>query len=187
MPGPLQGTRVALLVAPKGTEHVEFDEPRKAVQGAGGEVLVLGLRPGSARTVDHDLEEAELVGIDGVVAEADVDAFDALIVPGGTVGADRLRADADAVRFVRAFFREAKPVAVICHGPWTLVEADVVRGRTLTSYPSLRTDVRNAGGEWEDREVVRDGTLVTSRSPDDLPAFCAALVEMIAETRRGEA
>ena len=183
MAKPLQGSRVALLVAPKGTEHVEFEEPRKAVVEAGGEVVVLGLTSGTANTVNHDLEPAETVTVDGTVAEASSEEFDALIVPGGTVGADKLRSDAEVAKLVRSFFRDGSVVAVICHGPWTLVEADVVRGRTLTSYPSLRTDIRNAGGEWEDREVVRDGNLITSRRPDDLPAFCVALVDALAEAR----
>ena len=185
MAGPLEGCKVALLVAPKGTEHVEFAKPREALRDAGADVTVLGLESGTARTVHHDLEPGEEVTVDGTIDEAIDDEYDALIVPGGTVGADKLRSDERVIKFVRAFFREGKPVGVICHGPWTLVEADVVRGRALTSYPSLRTDVLNAGGDWQDREVVRDANLVTSRKPDDLPAFCSTLIEVIAEARHG--
>lgn len=177
----LTGKHVAILVAPKGTEHVELAEPKAAVERAGGRVSVVGLRRGEATTVRHDLEAGETIAVDAAFAEVSADDFDAVVVPGGTVGADKLRFDGDAVAFVRGFFEQKKPVAAICHGPWVLVEADVVRGRTLTSYPSVQTDIRNAGGTWVDREVVVDQGLVTSRRPDDLPAFTAKLVEEIAE------
>ena len=180
MAGQLQGRKVALLLAPEGTEQPEFEQPRDAVEKAGGEVTVVGVASGEAQTVNSDLGPGDTFGIDRAFADVSADDFDALIVPGGTVGADKLRADADAVAFVKAFFDQAKPAGVICHGPWTLVEAGVVAGRTLTSYPSLQTDIRNAGGTWVDEEVVVDGNLVTSRSPHDLSAFCAAIVERFA-------
>lgn len=183
----LQDCRVALLVAPRGSEHVEFAEPKRAVEEAGAHVTVLGLSDGPARTVNGDLDPAEEVPVDRSIADASAEDFDALIVPGGTVGADKLRGEPRVARFVEAFFSHGKPVAAICHGPWTLVEADVVRGRRLTSYPSLQTDVRNAGGEWVDEEVVVDDGLVTSRRPDDLPAFCDTLVEVFAGSRIQEA
>ena len=177
----LSGKHVAILVAPKGTEHVELAEPKAAVERAGGRTSIVGQRRGDVATVRHDLEAGETVTVDATFAEASADDYDAVVVPGGTVGADKLRADADAVAFVRGFFEQEKPVAAICHGPWVLVEADVLRDRTVTSYPSLRTDVRNAGGTWVDREVQVDRGLVTSRRPDDLPAFTAKLVEEVAE------
>jgi protease I len=179
----LTGKHVAILVAPKGTEHVELAEPKAAVERAGGRVSVVGVRRGEATTVRHDLEKGETIAVDAAFSDVSADDFDAVVIPGGTVGADRLRLDEDAVGFVRGFFEQAKPVAAICHGPWLLVEADVVRGRTLTSYPSVRTDIRNAGGTWVDREVQVDQGLVTSRRPDDLPAFTAKLVEEVAEGR----
>lgn len=177
----LTGKHVAILVAPKGTEHVELAEPRAAVERAGGRVSIVGARRGEVKTVRNDLEPGDTVTVDEAYTDLTADDFDAVVVPGGTVGADRLRLDEDAVGFVRGFFEQRKPVAAICHGPWLLVEADVVRGRTLTSYPSLRTDVRNAGGTWVDREAQVDHGLVTSRRPDDLPAFTAILVEEVAE------
>ena len=179
----LTGKHVAILVAPKGTEHVEFAEPKAAVERAGGRVSVVSMRREEATTVRHDLEPGETVAVDAAFSEVSADDFDAVIVPGGTVGADKLRSNPEAVGFVRGFFEKGKPVASICHGPWVLVEADVVRGRTLTSYPSLQTDVRNAGGTWVDREVQVDQGLVTSRNPDDLPAFTKKLVEEVAEGR----
>ena len=179
----LSGKHVAILVAPKGTEHVELAAPKAAVEGAGGRVSIVGVRRGEATTVRHDLEAGETVAVDAAFSEVSADDFDAVVVPGGTVGADRLRLETDAVGFVHGFLERGKPVAAICHGPWLLVEADVVRGRTLTSYPSLQTDIRNAGGTWVDREVQVDQGLVTSRRPDDLPAFTAKLVEEVAEGR----
>jgi len=177
----LQGRKVAILIAPVGTEQVEFTEPKKAVEAEGATVEVIGLQAGEAQTMNADVNPGESFNAEKAVADVSPDDYDALIVPGGTVGADNLRGDAAAVAFVRGFFEQAKPVGVICHGPWTLVEADVVKGRTLTSYPTLQTDIRNAGGTWVDEEVCTDQGLVTSRNPDDLPAFCAKIVEEFAE------
>jgi protease I len=176
----LSGRKIAILLAPEGTEQAEFTEPRKAAEAAGAQIDVVGAETGSAQTVNHDLEPGESFTVDKTFDQVSADDYDAVIVPGGTVGADKLRGNGDAVAFVRGFFAAGKPAAVICHGPWTLVEADVVRGRTLTSYPTLATDIRNAGGTWVDQEVVADQGLVTSRNPDDLPAFCAKLVEEFA-------
>ena len=181
MANELQGRKVAILIAPAGTEQVEFTEPKKAVEGAGAAVDVISAEAGSVQAVNHDLEPGDTFTVDKAFSQASPDDYDALIVPGGTVGADKLRGTPEAVAFIRSFFEQGKPVGVICHGPWTLVEADVVRGRRLTSFPTLQTDVRNAGGEWVDEEVVTDQGLVTSRTPDDLPAFCAKLVEEFAE------
>jgi protease I len=186
MANELQGRRVAILLAPVGSEQAEFTEPKKAVEDAGAQVDVVGLQTGEAQTMNSDVNPGETFTVEKTFSEVSPGDYDALIVPGGTVGADTLRGNEEAVAFVRGFFEQEKPVGVICHGPWTLVEADVVRGRTLTSYPSLQTDIRNAGGEWVDEEVVTDQGLVTSRNPDDLPAFCSKLVEEIAEGKHAE-
>lgn len=181
MPNQLQDRRVALLVAPRGTEESEFTKPKTAVRDAGATVDVLSFETGEAHTVNGDLDPGNSYPVDTTFSDVTPDAYDAVIIPGGTVGADKLRGNRDAVRFVRGFFEQEKPVGAICHGPWVLVEADVLHGRTLTSYPSLQTDIRNAGGTWVDEEVVTDQGLVTSRNPDDLPAFCDKIVEEFAE------
>ena len=177
----LNGKRVALLIAPVGTEEVEFVKPREAVEQAGASVEVISFESGEAQTMNSDVDKGGTYSVDKVVTDVSADDYDAVIVPGGTVGADKLRGNADIASFVRSFFQQEKPVAAICHGPWVLVEADVVRDRKLTSFPTLQTDIRNAGGSWVDQEVVVDKGLVTSRNPNDLPAFCDKLVEEVAE------
>jgi protease I len=177
----LQGKKIAFL-ATDGVEQVEYTEPRAALEDAGAEVQLVSLEPGSIQGFKH-LDKGDTFQVDVAVAEADPDRYDALVLPGGVANPDFLRTNPDAVRFVRSFFEAGKPVGAICHGPWTLVEADVVRGRTLTSWPSLRTDLRNAGATWVDEEVHTDNGLVTSRKPDDIPAFNAKLIEEFAEGR----
>jgi protease I len=177
----LQGRKVAILAA-DGVEKVELEQPRAAIEDAGGKVEFLSLKTGEIQAREHDLDPAGEFRVDRAVADVGVDEFDALVLPGGTVNPDKLRLDQSAVAFVRDFVRSGKPVAAICHGPWTLVEADVVRGRTLTSYPSMRTDLRNAGATVVDQEICIDGNLITSRSPKDLPAFCQALTDQFATT-----
>jgi protease I len=175
----LQDKRVA-FVATDGVEQVELTEPWKAVEDEGGSPELISIEDGEIQGFNH-LDKADTFSVDRSAEEAKADDYDALVLPGGVANPDRLRTDANVVSFVRDFFEAGKPVAVICHGPWTIVEADVVRGRTLTSWPSLATDIRNAGGTWVDEEVHVDNGLVTSRKPDDLPAFCAKLVEEICE------
>ncbi|EME23065.1 type 1 glutamine amidotransferase domain-containing protein [Rhodococcus triatomae] len=183
MTGKLQGRRVAFLVAPEGVEQVELTKPWEAVSEAGGSPTLVSTKPGRVQAFEH-LDRGDTFQVDEVVADSTVDGFDALVLPGGVANPDFLRADTAAVEFVRGFFDAGKPVAVICHGPWTLVEADVVRGRTVTSWPSLRTDLRNAGAQWIDESVVvcreAPSVLVSSRKPDDLPDFCGSLVEVFA-------
>jgi protease I len=181
MANTLQGKRIAILAA-DGVERVELETPREAVQDAGGETELLSLKAGEIQARNNDLESAGTFTVDRVVADASVNDYDALLLPGGTVNPDKLRIEETAVSFVRDFVGSGKPVATICHGPWTLVEAGVAKGRTLTSYPSLRTDLRNAGATVVDEEVVIDGNLISSRSPDDLPAFCNAIVDAFAQS-----
>ena len=182
----LSGKRIAFL-ATDGVEQVELTEPWRAVEEAGGQPELVSLETGEIQGFEH-LDKGRKFRVDRAVSDADAGDYDALVLPGGVANPDRLRMDEDAVDFVRSFVDSGKPVGVICHGPWTLVEADVVRGRTLTSFPSLRTDILNAGGEWVDEEVHVDDGIVSSRNPHDLPAFCAKVVEEIAEgvhTRAG--
>src|SRR3954468_190772 len=178
----LQDRRVAILAA-DGVERVELEQPREAVEGAGAQVDLLSIHDGEIAARNNDLEDAGTFEVDRLVADASVDDYDALLLPGGTVNPDKLRMDQDAVGFVREFFNSGKPVAAICHGPWTLLEAGVLPGRRITSFPSLRTDLRNAGAHVVDEQVVVDEGLVSSRSPDDLPAFCEKIVEEFAEGR----
>jgi protease I len=182
----LQGKKIAILLAPVGTEQAEFTEPKKAVEAEGATVDVVGIETGDAQTMNSDVNPGETFTVEKTFSEVSADEYDGLVIPGGTVGSDTLRAEQDAVEFIHSFFEQAKPVGVICHGPWTLVEAGVVSGRTLTSFPSLQTDILNAGCNWVDEEVVVDQGLVTSRNPDDLPAFCAKIVEEIAEGKHAE-
>ena len=177
----LQDKRVA-FVATDGVEQIELTEPWKAVEAEGGKPELISIESGEIQGFNH-LDKADKFSVDRSAEDATADDYDGLVLPGGVANPDRLRTDENVVRFVRAFFEAGKPVAVICQGPWTIVEADVVRGRTLTSWPSLKTDIRNAGGEWVDEEVHVDNGLVTSRKPDDLPAFCDKLVEEICEGR----
>jgi protease I len=177
MANELQGRRVAIL-ATDGVERVELEQPRQALDQAGASTTLLSIKRGEIAARRYDLEDAGTFVVDGLVSDASVDEYDALVLPGGTVNPDKLRIDENAVRFVRDFVGTGKPVAAICHGPWSLVEADVVRGRTLTAWPSVRTDLRNAGANVVDQEVVVDDQLVTSRKPDDLPAFCSTIVEL---------
>jgi protease I len=176
----LKGKRIAVLVANEGVEQVELTEPMEAVEAAGAEVHVLAPEEGQVQAFNH-LDKGERFGIDRAVGDADAGDYDGLVLPGGVANPDQLRTSEDAVEFIRAIFAAGKPVGVICHGPWSLIEAGVVEGRTLTSWPSLQTDLRNAGAEWVDEEVHTDSGLVSSRNPDDLPAFNAKIVEEFAE------
>jgi protease I len=176
----LDGKKVAFLVANEGVEQIELERPWEAVREAGAETELIAPEAGEVQAFEH-LEVADTFPVDRTVADADPDDYDALVLPGGVANPDILRTDGAAVAFTRSFFEAGKPVAAICHGPWTLVEAGVVEGRTLTSWPSLETDIRNAGGNWVDEEVHVDSGLVTSRKPDDLDAFCSKVVEEIGE------
>jgi protease I len=182
MAGKLEGKRIAIL-ATDGVEEAELTRPRDAVTDAGARTELISIKDGEIQAMNHDITPASKFPVDRTAADASAADYDALIMPGGTVNADRLRMDPDVQSFVREIFRAGKPVGVICHGPWTLIDAGVVEGRTLTSYPSLRTDLRNAGAKVVDEEVVTDQGLVSSRNPDDLDAFCPKIVEEFAEGR----
>ena len=175
----INGKTIAFLVAAEGIERVELTEPWAAVVEAGGSPVLLSPEKGEVQTFDH-LDRAETLPVDKAVKDADLADYDALVLPGGVANPDALRMDGDAVGFIRDFVGTGKPVAAICHAPWTLVEAGVLQGRTLTSWPSLRTDITNAGATWVDQQVVKDGNLITSRNPDDLPAFTKALLDALA-------
>jgi protease I len=175
----LDGRLVAIL-ATDGVERVELERPRQALEEAGARTVLVSINSGEIQARAHDLVDAGTFAVDELVGEVSVDDYDALLLPGGTVNPDKLRMEPAAVQFVRSFVQSGKPVASICHGPWSFVEADVARGRRLTSWPSVRTDLRNAGAEVVDEQVVTDGNITTSRSPDDLPAFCERIVEEFA-------
>ncbi|MEP7064642.1 MAG: type 1 glutamine amidotransferase domain-containing protein [Gemmatimonadota bacterium] len=175
----LSGKRVAIL-ATDGVEQVELTEPRKALDDAGANTKVVSLKSGTIKGWNHT-EWGDEIPVDVALESANPEDFDALLLPGGVMNPDKLRADRNAVNFVRAFFEAGKPVAAICHGPWTLIEADVLRGRNVTSWPSLQTDLRNAGANWSDEQVVTDHGLVTSRKPDDIPAFNRKMIEEFSE------
>jgi protease I len=175
----LKGKRVAIVAADM-VERVELIEPRKALQEAGAETELISLEPGEIRTFNH-FDPADSEKVDKAVEEVDASDYDALMIPGGVGNPDQLRGDENMVAFVRDFFEQGKPVAAICHAPWVLIDAGVVRGRTVTSWPTVGTDLRNAGASWVDQEVVVDGGLVTSRKPDDIPAFNKKMIEEFAE------
>lgn len=181
MSNELQGRRIAFLAA-DGVERVEIEEPRDVLQRLGAETELLSLKIGEIQVRDHDLDPAGTFRVDRKVSDATVSDYDGLILPGGTVNPDKLRANESAVRFVRDFVDSGHLVAAICHGPWTLVEAGVTAGRKMTCYHSIRTDLRNAGARVLDEEVVIDGNLITSRSPRDLPAFCASIIKYLANS-----
>jgi protease I len=177
--GKLEGKRVAIVAADM-VERVELVEPRKALEEAGAETDLISIEPGEIRTFNH-FDPADTMKVDRIAEEVQASDYDALMIPGGVGNPDLLRGDENVVSFVRDFFEAGKPVAAICHGPWVLVEADVVRGRKVTSWPTLQTDIRNAGGDWVDQQVVVDQGLVTSRKPDDIPAFNDKMIEEFCE------
>lgn len=181
MTNELSGKRIA-FVAADGVEQIELTEPWDAVKGAGAEVHLLSVSSDAIQGFNH-LDKGDTFPVDKTVADADASDYDGLVLPGGVANPDFLRTDTDTVDFVRAFFEQHKPVSAICHAPWTLIEAGVLSGRTVTSWPSLQTDIRNAGATWVDEEVVVDEGLTTSRKPDDLKAFCAKTIEEFAEGR----
>jgi protease I len=186
MAGELNGKRIAFLVAQEGVEQVELTEPWKAVERAGATPELIAPEAGEVQAFEH-LDKASRFPVDKTIEQARPQDYDGLVLPGGVANPDKLRTEAAAIDFERRFFSEGKPAGVICHGPWTLVEADLVRGRRITSWPSLKTDICNAGGEWVDEAVVVDQGLVSSRNPDDLPAFCEKIVEEFAEGRHAVA
>ena len=180
----LQGKRVAIVAADM-VERVELIEPRQALENAGAQTELVSLKPGKIRSFDH-FDPADEIPVDKAVEEADASDYDALMIPGGVGNPDQLRGDENMVAFVRSFFDQGKPVAAICHAPWVLVEAGVVRDRTVTSWPTLQTDLRNAGAHWVDEQVVVDHGLVTSRKPDDIPAFNEKMIEEFCEGKHAE-
>ena len=182
MPATMQGYKVAVL-ATDGVEKVEITEPIKALEQAGADVKVIAPKPGQIQSYNHDTEAAEKIPVDADLASARPDQFDALLLPGGTTNPDHLRIIPQAVAFVKHFVDAQKPIAAICHGPWTLIEAGGVKDKRMTSWPSLHTDLRNAGANWVDEAFVRDGRLVTSRGPQDLQVFCPGVVELFSEAR----
>jgi protease I len=182
--GKLDGKKVAALFT-DGVEQVELEKPVDGLKGEGADVEYVTLEAGEVQAFNH-LDHGDKIRVDKAVADADASDYDALLLPGGVANPDFLRMDEDAVSFVRSFVEQAKPIGVICHGPWTLVEADVLKGRTITSWPSLRTDIRNAGGNWVDVEVVVDEGLVSSRNPDDIPAFTDKIIEEFCEGKHEE-
>ncbi len=184
MAGKLEGKRIAFLFT-EGAEQVEVEKPLQAVREAGAGTDIISLEKGEVEMWQH-FDKGEKITAEHAVSDVSASDYDGLVLPGGVANPDQLRTDEHAVRFVRDFFEQRKPVGVICHGPWLLAEADVVKGRKVTSWPSLQTDLRNAGAEWVDEEVVVDNGLVTSRKPDDLPAFCAKIVEEFCEGRHEE-
>ena len=175
----LSGKRIAFLAA-DGVEQVELTQPWEAIKEAGAEVELISIKSGEIQGVNH-MDKGDTFPVDKLVSDVNANDYDGLVLPGGVANPDFLRMDDGAIKFTRAFFEQQKPVAAICHGPWTLVEAGVVEGRTLTSWPSIQTDIKNAGGNWVDEEVVVDEGFVTSRKPDDLDAFCAKAIEEFAE------
>jgi deglycase len=177
----LKGKKVAILAADM-FERVELEEPRQALEDAGAETEIVSIHDGEIKGFDH-FDPANTVRVDRTIEEVSPDEFDALLIPGGVGNPDQLRGEENVVSFVREFHAAGKPMAVICHGPWVLVESGVVRGRRLTSWPTLETDIRNAGGEWVDDEVVVDGNLVTSRKPDDIPAFTREMTRIFSGER----
>ena len=181
MANELSGRKIAILAA-DGFEEVELTKPEKALEDAGAKTTVVSIKPGKIQGMNH-ADKGDTVAVDQTLGDAEPQDFDALMIPGGLMNPDALRSNEEALEFVRHFFREGKPVAAICHAPWVLIDAGVIRGRTVTSWPAIKTDVRNAGGNWVDREVVVDNGLVTSRKPDDIPAFNEKMIEEFCEGR----
>jgi protease I len=184
MAGELAGKKIAFLVANEGVEEIELTEPMKAVKNAGAEVHIVAPEVGKVQCMNH-MDQSNVYEADRATADVSADDYDGLMLPGGVANPDFLRMDEPAVRLVKQMWEAGKPMAAICHGPWTLVEAGIVKGRTLTSWPSLQTDIRNAGGTWVDEEVHTDAGLVTSRKPDDLEAFCEKMIEEFQEGNHG--
>lgn len=180
--GQLNGKKIAILVT-DGFEEVELIKPRQALDEAGAQTQIVSPKDGKVKSWRFTEWGSELP-VDVPLTQAKADQFDALLLPGGVINPDKLRMQPEAVAFVKAFFDAGKPVAAICHGPWSLIEAGVARGRRIASWPSLKTDIRNAGAEWVDQEVVKDGNLVSSRKPDDIPAFNRAFIELLSESRQ---